>query len=207
MTENPRIAFFDDLAQKWDSFEALDVLHAKLTHGLDRFGLDEGDCVLDIGCGTGNLTQALLSKLGPSGRVIAVDISSQMLEVARSKLTDERVTFEQADATALSISSGCVDHAFCFGVWPHFDEHEAVGAEILRVLRPGGKLHVWHLLSRDRVNTIHADAGGAVRHDLLLPAIDTAVMLTMLGFGSTQVFDRDDFYLVTATKPADSQPC
>lgn len=204
---NPRIAFFDDLAEKWDSFEDLATLHGRLAKGLDQFGLGDCDCVLDIGCGTGNLTQALLSKLGPEGRVIAVDLSSRMIAVAQSKIRDARVSFLQADATALAVPDSCADHAFCFGVWPHFENQTAVVNEILRVLRPSGKLHVWHLLSRERINAIHSNAGAAVQHDQLAPAIDTAVLLTMQGFASTQMYDREDGYLVTATKPSDGLLC
>lgn len=207
MIDNPRIEFFDDLANRWDTFEDLGLLQERLAEGLGRFGLGSNDCVLDIGCGTGNLTQSLLAKLGPEGRVLAVDISAQMLHVARSKITDERATFHHADAKALPVAGCTADHAFCFGVWPHFDNQSAVATELLRVLRPGGKLHVWHLISRDRVNAIHAKAGAAVEHDLLMPAIDTAVMFTMQGFASTQVCDQDDIYLVTATKPSDGLLC
>lgn len=205
--ENPRLEFFEELAQKWDTFEDLSSLHEKLVQNLGRFAIGENDSILDIGCGTGNLTLALLSKLGPEGRVIAVDFSAQMLAMARSKISDPRVTFLQCDASSLTLPDSCADHAFCFGVWPHFDDHNQVALEMLRVLRPNGRLHVWHHLSRTQVNAIHSSAGAAVRNDELVPAIDTAVLLTMCGFGSTQVYDRDDAYLVTATKPSSGLLC
>jgi ubiquinone/menaquinone biosynthesis C-methylase UbiE len=136
MIDNPRVTFFDDLASKWDSFEDLDALQRRLATELGRFGLSPNDRILDVGCGTGNLTQALLTKLGPEGRVMAVDISAQMLTTARSKITDDRVFFHQADATALPIPDCRFDHAFCFGVWPHFDDHRAIAAELFASCAP-----------------------------------------------------------------------
>jgi trans-aconitate 2-methyltransferase len=69
---------------------------------LDRLPLDGHELVLDVGCGTGRLTEKLLERL-PRGRVLAIDLSSNMLEVARGFLRprfESRVQLVMADAAA-----------------------------------------------------------------------------------------------------------
>ena len=81
---NPRIEFFDRIADQWDGWHDLRELAGNLDAVLEKFGIDPGATVVDAGCGTGNLTVALLNgTLGPSGRVVAVDISGKMLDLAR----------------------------------------------------------------------------------------------------------------------------
>jgi ubiquinone/menaquinone biosynthesis C-methylase UbiE len=80
---NAKARFFDGIADKWDGWDDLEVLGRRLAAGLEEMGVAPHETVLDVGCGTGNLTKALLARLGPNGRVIAADISPRMVEVAR----------------------------------------------------------------------------------------------------------------------------
>jgi len=201
MSLNPRTAFFDGIAEKWDGWEDLPVLDRRLATGLEELGVAAGETVVDIGCGTGNLTRALLARLAPEGRVHAVDISPRMIEVARRKVTDARVVWHAGDARQLPLDDASCDRVICYSVWPHFETREIVAAELVRVLKPGGHLHIWHLSARQRINEIHAGAGEAVRRDILPLATDTAALLAGIGLAVSTVIDTDDRYLVTATKP------
>ena len=200
MTANPRAAFFDAIADKWDGWDDIAVLRQRMAVGLREIGLRPDETVLDIGCGTGNLTLALLAALSPVGRVHAVDISRRMIEVARAKVADDRVTWHVEDARRLPLSAASCDRVLCFSVWPHFEDRRAVTAELMRVLRPGGSLHVWHLSGRQRINEIHSSAGEAVRGDVLPPARETAELLAAMVLRVAEVVDADDRYLVTAVK-------
>jgi len=126
-----------------------------------------------------------------------------MIEVAKGKITDERVTWHVADALRLPLDAASCDRVVCYSVWPHFDDVAGVGAELARVLRPSGSLHVWHLISRDRVNEIHASAGPAVQKDILAPAEETARVLAGIGLEITKAIDTEMHYLVSATKSAE----
>jgi demethylmenaquinone methyltransferase/2-methoxy-6-polyprenyl-1,4-benzoquinol methylase len=199
---NPRSAYFDAIADKWDGWDDLVVLQRRMSDGLAELGLGAQEIVLDVGCGTGNLTQALLARLGDAGKVIAVDISPRMIEVARAKVRDPRVAWHVAEADRLPLEAQSCDRIVCFSVWPHFPDQDAVCRELARVLRPGGCLHVWHLNARQKINEIHAGAGEAVRGDLLLPATETAAKLVSTGLQVTTVLDTAEQYLVSASKSA-----
>jgi ubiquinone/menaquinone biosynthesis C-methylase UbiE len=198
---NPRAAFFDGIADKWDGWEDLAVLGRRLADGLETLGVRPAETVLDVGCGTGNLTRALLARLSAAGRVHAIDISARMIEVARGKVADERVAWHEVDARRLPLADASCDRVFCCSVWPHFDDREAVARELKRVLKPGGRVHVWHLIPRQQVNEIHASAGEAVQHDILPPAAETADLLARTGLHVSTAIDADEGYLVTAVKP------
>lgn len=200
-TTNPRLEFFDSIADQWDGWHDLANLSRNLDAVLEKLGIDQGATVLDLGCGTGNLTIALLKgSLGPSGRIVAVDISEKMLELAKRKVADTRVSWHCAAAEQLPLVAGAIDHVICFSAWPHFQDPIAVARELRRVLRSGGYLHILHLISRADVNRIHAQAHPSVRQDLLIAACDTADLLAKNHFGIDSMTDDDRCYMITACK-------
>jgi len=200
MSVDPRIEFFDGIAEKWDGWEDLATLPGRLDAGLLELGMAPDETVLDVGCGTGNLTAALLVRMSGAGRVLAVDISPKMIAVARRKVPDQRVTWHASDARCLPLPDGCCDRVICYSVWPHFHHPGDVARELRRVLRPGGHLHIWHLIPRERVNQIHASAGPAVQHDVLPPAQEIAALLARSGFQPVAAEDTPDRYLVSARR-------
>lgn len=197
---NPRIEFFDNIAFKWDDWIDPAGVRKALRAGLEEFGVEPHEWVVDIGCGTGNLTQCILSGLGPEGRVFAVDFAPKMLEKAKRKISDPRVSWINKDATGLPLEDQSIDRAVFYSVWPHFDNPGGVLVECLRYLKPGGRLHVWHTDSKETINKIHTDAGPAVKKDILPPAGDVAVMIKEIGLEITDLVDDETRYLVTARK-------
>jgi demethylmenaquinone methyltransferase/2-methoxy-6-polyprenyl-1,4-benzoquinol methylase len=199
MSFRDKVRFFTELADRWDAKQDLHVLAASLSAGLFELGVGTSETVLDVGCGTGNLTRALLDHLGRDGRVLGLDVAPAMIEAARRKNHDHRVAWLIADARHLPLPTASVDRVVCFSAWPHFDDAAASARELCRVLRHGGRLHVWHLVPRESVNAIHA-AAAAVRHDLLGPAHETAELLHAVGMSPEEVIDDNHRYLVTALK-------
>ncbi len=198
--DTAKTEFFDQIATKWDSWEDLPTLHENLISGFQSLGVSSNEIVLDVGCGTGNLSLALLSVLGSKGRVVAVDISPAMLGEAQKKTQDSRITWYLSDACSVPEKEGSFHRIICYSVWPHFEDIDKVVAEFDRLLKPGGHLHVWHLNSKETINKIHAEASEAVRDDVLAPAEETAAHIEKHGFEILDIVDNEERYLVTARK-------
>jgi demethylmenaquinone methyltransferase/2-methoxy-6-polyprenyl-1,4-benzoquinol methylase len=201
-TADPRQAFFDTIAEAWDGWHDLAALTAKLNAAFGHLGIRPAETVVDVGCGTGNLSRALLAVLGPTGSVLALDISPAMLKQARQKVADPRVTWYEAPADRIPAADASCDRIICFSSWPHFENPEAVVREFHRALRGGGHVHILHLISREAVNRIHGGAHPSVRGDLLAPVGEVAALFERGGFTVLETADDGDGYLLTAHKQA-----
>ncbi len=109
-----------------------------------RARVARGDVVLDVACGTGDLTQAFARS--EAARVIGVDFTPEMLEEARRKqqrlpaAQAARIEYRLGDATALKLDDRSADVvSIAFGIRNVADPSQAI-SEFARVLRPGGRL-------------------------------------------------------------------
>ncbi len=97
--------------------------------------------ILDLGCGTGLLTQRLLEYF-PTAQILGIDLSSAMLEIAQQKLSSyqPRLTLEQKNAMDLDYPSQSFDLIICSSVWHYFTAPDIVLNHIYRLLKPQGYL-------------------------------------------------------------------
>jgi ubiquinone/menaquinone biosynthesis C-methylase UbiE len=102
-------------------------------------GVADGDHVLDVGCGTGNLSYAL-SEAANVSAVTGIDQAEVFLKYARKRSSDARFTFHHADARALPFADGSFDRAFSMLVLQFIPDVEHAVAEMRRVVRPGGQV-------------------------------------------------------------------
>lgn len=138
------IAYWNGTAGRhWaDRQESQDILLSQiLTAALARAAVGPGERVVDVGCGTGASSIALARLVGPTGRVLGVDVSEPMLSRARARLSPELpVEFVQADATLHRFAPHAFDLLFSrFGVM-FFAEPARAFANLRGALRPGGRL-------------------------------------------------------------------
>lgn len=108
---------------------------------LDRLPLEGHERVLDVGCGTGRLTEKLLERV-PRGEVVALDLSFNMLEAAREYLRPRfggRIRFAQADAATLPIA-GQADAIFSTATFHWVLNHPMLFKSMHAALKPGGHL-------------------------------------------------------------------
>lgn len=110
---------------------------------LEQLGSLEGKHVLDVGCGPGDDTRELARLAGPAGRVVGVDVSETMLAEARRR--GGQVEFKRDDVYALSFPDATFDRVRVKLVRQHLLDIDAADDELVRVLRPGGRLAVFDL--------------------------------------------------------------
>jgi SAM-dependent methyltransferase len=110
---------------------------------LRRYELPEEPYVLDAGCGTGEITSRV-AQVFPAGRILGVDIIDAHLELARSRYAAlaPRVRFEHGSVYALDAADDTFDLTLCRHVLHSIPHADRVVAELARVTRPGGYLHL-----------------------------------------------------------------
>lgn len=116
--------------------------------------LHAGETVLDLGCGAGMDSVLAARRVGPSGKVVGVDITEEMLGKARenaARLGLTNAEFRQADWEALPLETGTVDAAISNGVFNLCLDKPRAVAEAFRVLRAGGRLHMADMILEDHV--------------------------------------------------------
>jgi len=99
---------------------------------------------LDVGCGTGALTSAVLELANPAS-ITGIDSSDAFIDIARERIDDERAVFETADAQALSLTDQSVDIAVSALCLNHIPQPAQAVREMARVVRAAGSIaaYVW----------------------------------------------------------------
>jgi SAM-dependent methyltransferase len=119
----------------------------RLARGFVEFaGIAPGDAVLDLGCGTGELTAALADSAEPAA-VLGFDFVHPYLVYARDRIGDPRVRFCAGDACAMPWPDGAFDRVLAMLVLNFIPEAPKAMSEMRRVIRPGGTMAaaVWDL--------------------------------------------------------------
>jgi demethylmenaquinone methyltransferase/2-methoxy-6-polyprenyl-1,4-benzoquinol methylase len=143
---------FDGIAPRYDRMNLL------MTAGLWRrwqrafvhlAAIPAGARVLDVGCGTAELSLILARVVGPRGCVVGVDLAERMLQVGRAKVAAAgaagRVTLLRGDALDLPFNDGSFDAVASSFVLRNLPSLDRGLAEMARVVRPGGRLAVLEL--------------------------------------------------------------
>jgi len=104
---------------------------------LEFAGLDAGERVLDVGCGTGSLTFALPAHADVAS-VEAIDYEQQFVDAARERNHDPRINIRQGDACHLPFADAAFDRALSMLVLHFVSNAQRAVAEMRRVVRPGG---------------------------------------------------------------------
>jgi len=135
---------------------------------IERADVAPGMVVLDAGCGPGRLTVPLARKVGPNGRVVAVDVQPEMLRRAQAKVEAAglgNVAFVEARLGEQQLPRERFDRAFLVTVLGEIPNRQAALADIYQSLKPGGLLSVTevlpdpHFQTRKSVRRLAAQAG------------------------------------------------
>ena len=138
---------FDSVASKYDVMDdlmSMGLHRAWKAYTIGVANLREGQSVLDIAGGTGDLARAFAKKVGASGTVVHTDINEAMLRQGRDRLLDEGLVLPTliCDGEALPLPTASFDLvSVAFGLRNMTHKDKAL-AEMNRVLKPGGRLLV-----------------------------------------------------------------
>ncbi len=146
-SKSEREAYYNKIAMVYDLL-AENSERAMREAGLVKLAVTPGERILEIGFGTGHCLVDLAKSIGPTGKVFGIDISENMVSIAReliekSQIAD-RVEVQRADAEALPYSENSMDAIFMNFTLELFDTPEIPGvlAQCKRILRPGGRIVV-----------------------------------------------------------------
>ena len=157
---------FDRIAPRYD------VMNRLLTGGLDQSwrrralaaaGVGAGDRLLDLACGTGDLSELAVKR---GATVIGADFAREMLRGARRR--GIAAAFVQGDAEALPLPDASVDVVTCGFALRNFGSLDGALGEIARVLRPGGRIA---LLDVDRPKWRWVAAVHSFHFDRIVPLV------------------------------------
>ena len=138
-------------ARWYDLISAEPVYRAGRRIGIDQLDLRPGDVVVDLGCGTGLNFPGLRTRIGPTGRLVGVDASADMLVQARRRIVGSgwtNVELIHADATTLApdvlqaVAGREVDAVLATYALSLMSRWPAAWSTMLGVTRPGGRLCV-----------------------------------------------------------------
>ena len=142
---------FTEAAQVYESGHAgiYEICKDDYPQMLEELQREPFEDVLDVGCGTGAVLE-LLNGEYPNKRLVGLDLTPGMIDVARAKQLDN-VRFVVGDAEALPFGSQSFDAVLCSNSFHHYPHPEKFFSEAVRVLRPGGRLILRDYTSNDFV--------------------------------------------------------
>ncbi len=139
--------YFDEIAHAWDHMRQTFFSDTIRDVAIATAEVQADKIAADIGAGSGFLTEGLLQK---GLHVFAVDQSEAMLEVMKTKFQGtDRVTYLQGESRSLPIPDASVDYVFANMYLHHVEVPLATIQEMVRILKPGGKLVITDLDKHD----------------------------------------------------------
>jgi len=185
--------FFAERAAGWDAKFGSDLpaYSDAVAHG----GYPVGSVVADLGCGTGRALPALREAVGPHGRVLAVEVTLDMLQALRGAGRHRGVDLLLSDALHLPILDATLGGVFAAGLLNHLPDAGAGLRELARVTRPAGRLVIFHPTGRRALAARHG-------HELSgeEPLAERALVAALDATGWTLVTydDAEDYFFALA---------
>ncbi len=185
----------------WSAAMGFDVPHLRRErqHAVEALRLAPGQQVLDVACGPGNFTEVYAAAVGSTGLAVGVDLSRPMIE--RAVATHSGPAYLLGSATRLPFDDRAFDAVACYGALYLIPEPFAALAEIIRVVRPSGRVA---LMASQAPGRLPAGAIAAVERATGLRAFgadDLTARLRSAGFVDVTHERHGLFQYVAGTAP------
>jgi len=191
--KNNMINFFNKCASSWDADTIKDE---KITTTIfDNGGIRPGVAVLDVACGTGVLFPDYLSRNVKS--VTGVDISPEMIRIAKGKFQDHRISILCADIKTVELGQH-FDCCMVYNALPHFPDPQNLIRVLASHLKPDGRLSVAHGMSRAALQRHHS--GAASKVSIELPSETELAQMFAPYFDVDVMISDDKMYQVSGIK-------
>ena len=130
---------------------------------LEEIDINEGDVILDFGCGPGGYCLAAADMVGESGRIVALDINPEALDHVQKRADKRNVGIIETMLPngGIDLPDGSVNVVFLFDVLHHLGNREDIFSDIRRILKSDGILavHDHHMKDEDIIDAV-TDSGG-----------------------------------------------
>lgn len=163
---------------------------------LKKLGLSEKDIMADIGCGIGYFTLPASEIVGEGGKVLAIDVSSEMLQDVEVKFEEQHISNIECvkiDGTSFNIDDEAVTYGFMCNVLHEIDHKEQFLNEIKRIIKEKGKLVIIEWAK------IESDYGPPMDHRLDKKVVEN--LFKENNFKNISVIElNENYYAVTGEK-------
>ena len=190
MKKQDIISFFDEYAPFWDEGQVRN--EEVIEKILNNSGIEKGDSVLDVACGTGVLFPDYIKR---GAAVTAVDISPEMVKIAKSKFSDINIIC--GDVEEIDFAEK-FDSVMIYNAFPHFPDPERVIKRLSECLREGGRLSVAHGMSREALLKHHSGAAKEVSCEL--PTAEALAKIFVPYFKVDVIISDNEMYQVSGIK-------
>jgi cytochrome P450/precorrin-6B methylase 2 len=148
-------------AEKYETFFVPAIFGPWAKILVELAGIERGQGLLDLACGTGIVARTAAPILGPEGRIVALDLRPGMLAAARALPAPEGVPIEwvERDAQETGLPDASFDHIICQAGLQFFPDPGKALAEAWRMLKPGGRLTVLVWQDLEKQGLLHAMSG------------------------------------------------
>ncbi|PRR79830.1 class I SAM-dependent DNA methyltransferase [Clostridium vincentii] len=189
--------FLNSLAEKWDSI----CYHPseKVNYVINKMGLKNGDSILDIGSGTGVTIPYLEERIGTNGKITALDIAEQMIEISKKKNIYENLDFEIKDFFQYTTIKK-FNHILAYSCYPHFKDEESFFKKAHSLLQNKGKIVIAHIESKEAINSRHREEENHIISDMLSDVEKICELANNQGFKSIYKEDNKEYFIFVGEK-------